>query len=118
MVLDRLQIFNMRFGHTVGDEAFRYFATFLRGQFRPTDQIFRWSGPVLVALMSRPSRLEIVHDEVARLMESRCEHTVQTASRAILLPIAARWSVFPSMAAPRLLIHKIDGFAAAKSEQE
>ena len=57
-------------------------------------------------------------DEVARLMEVRCEHTVQTASRAILLPIAARWTVFPTMAAPRLLIHKIDAFEAMKGGKE
>jgi hypothetical protein len=55
---------------------------------------------------------------VARLMEVRCEHTVQTASRTILLPIAARWTVFPSMAAPRLLIHKIDAFEAMKGGKE
>jgi diguanylate cyclase (GGDEF)-like protein len=115
VVLDRLQIFNMRFGHSVGDEVLRYFGGFLRGQFRATDQIFRWSGPTLVALLPRPVRLEIVRDEVARLMDARCEHTVQTASRAILLPIAPRWAVFPTMAAPRLLIHKIDTFAAMKA---
>jgi len=43
---------------------------------------------------------------------------VQTASRTILLPIAARWTVFPSMAAPRLLMHKIDAFAEAKAARE
>ena len=111
MALDRLQIFNMRFGHSVGDEVLRYFAGFLRGQFPVSDRIFRWSGSALMVLMPRPNRLEIVRDEVARLMDARCEHTVQTASRTILLPITARWAVFPSMAAPRLLIHKIDAFA-------
>lgn len=115
MVLDRLQIFNMRFGHSVGDEVLRYFGGFVRGQFRAIDQIFRWSGPTMVALLQRPSRLEIIREEVARLMDARCEHTVQTASRTILLPIAARWAVFPSMAAPRLLFHKIDAFAATNA---
>lgn len=118
MAVDRLQIFNMRFGHSVGDEVLRYYGEFLRGQFRPGDRIFRWSGSVLLALLPRPNRLEIVREEVARLMDIRCEHTVQTASRAILLPIAARWSVFPSMAAPRLLIHKIDAFAEMNAARE
>jgi GGDEF domain-containing protein len=114
MAVDRLQIFNMRFGHSVGDEVLRYYGEFLRGQFRPGDRIFRWSNAVLLALLPRPNRLDIVRDEVARLMDVPCEHTVQTASRTILLPIAARWTVFPSMAAPRLLAHKIDAFAEAK----
>jgi diguanylate cyclase (GGDEF)-like protein len=118
MALDRLPVFNMRFGHSVGDEVLRYYGDFLRGKFRPGDRIFRWSGVALLALLPRPNRLEIVRDEVARLMEVRCEHTVQTASRTILLPIASRWTVFPSMAAPRLLIHKIDAFAEMKAENK
>jgi diguanylate cyclase (GGDEF)-like protein len=118
MALDRLQIFNMRFGHSVGDEVIRYYAEFLSGRLRAGDRIFRWSAGALLALLPRPNRLEIVREEVARLMEVRCEHTVQTASRTILLPIAARWTVFPSMAAPRLLIHKIDAFEAMKGGKE
>ena len=118
MALDRLQIFNMRFGHSVGDEVLRYYGEFLRARLRLGDTIFRWSGAALLALMPRPNRLEIVHDELARLMDLRCEHTVQTASRTILLPIEARWTVFPSMAAPRLLIHKIDAFAERKAGKE
>jgi len=115
MTLDRLQVFNMRFGQSVGDEVIRYYAEFLRGRLRTVDRIFRWSVGSLLVLLPRPNRLEIVRDEVARLMEVRCEHTVQTASRTILLPIAARWTVFPAMAAPRLLIHKIDAFTELKT---
>jgi GGDEF domain-containing protein len=111
MALDRLQIFNMRFGHSVGDEVVRFYADFLRARLRESDRLFRWTAGALLVLLPRPNRLEIVRDEIARLMEVRCEHTMQTSSRTILLPIAARWTVFPSMAAPRLLIHKIDTFA-------
>lgn len=111
MAMDRLRVFNMRFGHSVGDEVICYYGEFLRERLRPEDRMFRWSNTALLVLLPRPNRLEIVRDEVARVMDARCEHTVQTASRTILLPIAARWTVFPSMAAPRLLIHKIDAFA-------
>jgi hypothetical protein len=78
---------------------------------------FRWSDGALVVLLPRPNRPASVRDEVARLLEVRCEHTVQTASHTILLPIDARWTVFPSMAAPRLLIHKIDAFLEMKGNQ-
>jgi len=111
MAVERLEIFNMRFGHSVGDEVLRFYGEFLRARLRPGDRIFRWSEAALLALLPRSNRLEIVRDEIARLMDTRCEHTVQTASRSVLLPITARWTVFPSMAAPRLLIHKIDAFA-------
>jgi len=115
MVLDRVPMFNARFGHSVGDEVLRYFGEFLQAQLREGDRIFRWGRATLVALLPRPNCLEIVRDEVARLMDARCEHTVQTASRTILLAIAARWTVFPSIAAPRLLIHKIDAFSGMKT---
>jgi len=96
----------------------RFYSEFLRARLRPTDRTFRWNNSTLVLLMPRPNRLEIVRDEIARLMEQRCEHTVQTPSRTILLPITARWTVFPSMAAPRLLIHKIDAFMEMKAAKE
>ena len=111
IAVERLQILNMRFGHSVGDEVLRFYGEFLQARLRPGDQIFHWTEAVLVALLPRANRLEIVRDEVARLMDARCEHTVQTASRSVLLSITARWTVFPSVAAPRLLIHKIDAFA-------
>lgn len=111
MVLDRLQTFNTRFGCTVGDEVLRYFAGFLRRQLRPADQIFRWTGPIMIGLLARPQRLEIVREEVARLMDYKYEHTVRTAARTILLPVSARWTVFPAMASPRLLGQKIETFA-------
>jgi GGDEF domain-containing protein len=86
MALDRLQVFNMRFGRSVGDEVVRYYGEFRRERLRAGDRIFRWSDGALVVLLLRPNRLEFVRDEVARLMEVRCEHTVQTASRPFCCP--------------------------------
>jgi len=34
------------------------------------------------------------------------------------LPVAARWTVLPTMAAPRLLFHKIEAFAAVPGAQD
>jgi len=118
MVLDRLQTFNTRFGYAVGDEVLRYFAGFLRRQLLPADQIFRWTGPAMIALLARPQRLEIVREEIGRLMEYKYEHTVRTVARTILLPISARWTVFPAMASPRLLSQKIEGFATSQTARD
>ncbi len=109
--IDRIQIFNARFGYEVGDEILRHIAGFLRQQLHEKDLLFRWSAPTLVALLFRPHRLERVRDEVGRIMEFKYEHTVQTSSRTVLLPISARWAVFPMMASPPLLWQKIDSFS-------
>lgn len=109
--IDRIRIFNSRFGYEVGDELLRYLAGFLRKQLPEKDLLFRWSGPTLVALLFRPHDLERVRDEIGRIMDFKHEHTVQTASRTVLLPISARWAIFPMMAPLAHLLQKVDSFA-------
>ncbi len=111
LVLDRLQTFNLRFGREVGDEVLVAFTRMIRKQLSSGDQLFRWSGPTLVALLPRQGSLERVRGDVKRIVETKLEHTIETPSRSIMLPIAARWAVFPMMAAPRLMYQKIDAFA-------
>ena len=111
MSVDRIKIYNLRFGLKVGDEVLQQFAEWVGKRLRADDRLFRWSGPSLVALLARVNRLEIVREEMQRVMDEPFEYTVQTPSRSVLLPVTARWSVFPMMASPRLLFHKIDSFA-------
>lgn len=112
VVLDRLLATNLRFGNEVGDKVLSEFVRSLQRELHTEDRLFRWSGISVLALMLRPTGLEGVRNEIARIMETKLEHVVQTASRTILLPLAARWTVFPLMAAPRLIYHKLDAFAA------
>ena len=118
MVVDRIQTYNVTFGFEVGDQVLRNFAGFVRRQLRDGEQAFRWTGPAVVVLVSRPNRIETVRDEIAALMEHKFEHTVRTPTRSIHLPVATRWTVLPMMAAPRLLIHKIDSFIAGPNPQD
>jgi GGDEF domain-containing protein len=113
LALDRLQTVNLRFGREAGDEVLVEFSRMVRKQLPPEDRLFRWSGAALLALLPRTGSLERVRSEIGRIMEIKLEHTIQTPSRSILLPIGARWTVFPMMAAPRLMYQKIDAFAAA-----
>jgi GGDEF domain-containing protein len=112
LVLDRLQALNMRFGRTVGDEVLIEFARTIAKRLFPKDQLFRWSGPVLMALLPRPGTIEQVRKEIAQIVETKLEHTIKTPTRSILIPIGARWAVFPMMAAPGLIYQRIDPFAA------
>jgi diguanylate cyclase (GGDEF)-like protein len=113
LVLDRLHTLNVRFGRQVGDEVLQAFANIVRKQLSPSDVLFRWSGPTLVAMLLRPGALSDVRCEVARVVDTKMEHTIVTSSRSLLLPISARWSVFPAMAAPRILYQRIDTFSNA-----
>jgi len=108
--VDRIAIYNIRFGQKVGDDVLLHFGEWVARRLRPEDRLFRWSGPALVVLLPRVNRIEIVREEMARVMDAPFEYTVQMASRGVLLPVTARWSVFPMMASARLLFHKIDSF--------
>ena len=110
MALDRIKIYNLRFGPKVGDEVMHHFAKRIGQRLRPEDRLFKWSGPILVALLPRTTRLEIVREELERAIAAPFEYEVQTASRGVLLPVSSRWALFPMMASPRLLFQKIDSF--------
>jgi GGDEF domain-containing protein len=115
-VLDRMQTLNARFGSAVGDEVLRYFTGFLQRSLS-SDRVFRWSATALLAVLSRTTRLEFVRSEIGRMMDPTYEHTIQLAARTIVLPITARWTVIPPMAAPRLLVQKIDAFIATPASR-
>lgn len=113
LVLDRLQILNARFGREVGDEILSAFTRMVRRQLAPGDRLFRWAGAALLALLPRPASIDAVRMELARVMATKLEHIIQTPSRSLMVPISARWTLFPIMAATRLTCQKIDTFAAA-----
>ncbi len=118
MVVDRLQALNVRFGREVGDAVLASFARMVRGYLTQDDQLFRWSGPALLAILPRRSSIERVRLEIARIAETRLEHNIETPSRSIMLPISARCSLFPMAAAPRLMFQKIDAFAAGPVQRD
>lgn len=113
MVLDRLQLLNARFGRQAGDEILVAFTRMVQSHLSADDRLFRWDGPVLLALLRRPGSPEQVRREIEEAMESRLEHTIQTESRSVLIPLTARWSLFPMTAEPGLMFQKIDDFAAS-----
>lgn len=117
-VVNRIQILNTRFGFEVGDEILRYFAGFMKSRLQPTDVLFRWSGPIMIAILFRQESLTRVRNEISQNMEARYQHTIQTATRTVLLPISTRWTVFPMMASARLLIQKIDGFGSFENPRD
>ncbi len=118
MVLDRLAAYNLRFGRAIGDQVLRTFADFLARRADPEDRLFRWSGPTLVGLIVRPGGIDKVRADVHGMLRERLEQKVHTEIRSFVLPITARWAVFPMMASPRLLIRKIDSFASFVAERD
>ncbi len=111
MVINRVETLNRSFGEQFGDVLLQRFAEFVQQQLLAVDQLFRWSGPTVVALIRRRTTLDAVRGAIDTALAPKLEHTVNTVTREVQLPISARWTVLPLMASPRLLFHKIDSFA-------
>jgi GGDEF domain-containing protein len=106
LLLDRVKLYNRRYGREVGDKTMRFFADFVKRSFECKGSLFRWTGPALVML--RRGVVEKVQPEVRRILESRLQYDCETESRHLLLSIDSTWWVLPMMVDPRMLVNKID----------
>lgn len=73
---------------------------------------------MLLAVLTRQGAIERVRSEIGRIVETKVEHTIETGSRSILIPIAPRWAVFPMSAAPRLLCQRVDTFSSVGAARD
>ncbi len=118
MVIDRLQAVNAALGSEAGDQLLRYFSGYVARGLTSGDQLFRWTGASLLALVLRPAKIETLREEIRYLLDQKLEYTVRTATRSVRLPVTARWTLFPMMASSRLLIQKIDTFASLQPARD
>ena len=108
MVINQAETLSLSVGRQFGDLVLQRFADMVRQQLPAVDGLFRWTGPSLVALIRRRSAADV---RVAIEPVLRQRVTVRNANPDLLVPISCRWTVLPLMASPRLLFHKMDGFA-------
>src|ERR1035441_3551385 len=114
IIIDRIAVYNVRFGRAVGDKVLQFFVDYLVQSLPFEESPFRWSGPAV--LMLRPDTAELAAPLIRRVLEQRIQYEVELSERTILLPIAARWEVVPLMADPRLGVNKIDSIVAFQGE--
>jgi GGDEF domain-containing protein len=110
IIIDRIGVYNVRFGRAVGDKVLQFFVDYLVQSLPSEASPFRWSGPAV--LMLRPGTAEQAAPTIRRVLEQRIEYEVELAARTILLPIAARWEGVPLMSDARLVVNKIDSVVA------
>ncbi|MGD1073181.1 MAG: diguanylate cyclase [Bryobacteraceae bacterium] len=108
MVINQIQTMIGTFGQEFGDLILQRFAAFVRQKLPAVDQLFRWSGPTVVALVRRRSVLD-ARGTIEALLVQRL--TIRTGTPDVQIPISSRWTVVPLTASPRLLFQKMDSFA-------
>jgi len=111
LLLDRLKLYNQRYGREVGDKTLRFFSDFLRHTMEGQASLYRWTGPSLLLICAGPA--DKVQPEMRKFLEPRLHFECESGSRHILLSVDAVWNVLPMMVDPRLLINRIDAFSSA-----
>jgi len=109
IVINQLQTANRNFGPEFGDLMVQRYTAFLSQRLAAVDQVYRWNGAALVALVRRTKTLDAVRLELAHPLTQRV--AMRVPGSEALVPISARWTVLPLMVSPRLLFRKLDSFA-------
>jgi len=113
-VISRVQAVNARFGYAVGDKVLAACAEHFRNSLLANDQLCRWQGPALIAVLTRAERIDEVRAEIRRFADSKLEKAVDIGCRSILIPLSANWSVLPIAPPMEALLKKLEAFAAAQ----
>jgi len=114
MVVNRVEPIAARFGKEAGERMLGQFQEYVESQFEKTDLLFRWSGPVFVAIMERPQTFDQVRTFVKRMFEAPINETIDVNGRSVFVPISAAWSVFMICATPETTEKQIQKFVAAQ----
>ena len=112
LVINRLSTVNSRFGYEAGDAYLLEASQMVAQKLLHQDQLFRWSGPALLAVIAREGSAEIVHAEAARIANPRQDCTVALGGRSILIPVSFSSLCLPlwEFADLDALFEKIDTF--------
>jgi GGDEF domain-containing protein len=117
-VCSRVQAVNARFGYTVGDRMLGAFAEHFKKGLSARDQLFRWQGPALVALLERAERIERVRTEIRQFADVKFDKTTEVGQRTVLIPISASWSIFALAPPLETFMTQLEAFAAAQAPRD
>jgi GGDEF domain-containing protein len=118
MTVNRIQPINARFGRDAGDWMLLRFKEHVQSLLHASDQLFRWTGPAIVAILERPEGFDYVRAAARRMLETRIEITYQANGRSVLIPVSAAWSVFMLTSTPEEINTQIETFIAGQGYRD
>jgi GGDEF domain-containing protein len=113
---ERLETINMRFGFTAGDQVLRTLSGHVAKSLAPTDRLFRWRGPCLMALIRRDAPEALVAAELSRTAQAKLEHAITMGGRDAMMSVSTTWSLFPLRTATGIddVLRQMNTFAAGR----
>jgi GGDEF domain-containing protein len=93
----RVNLINSRFGEEIGNEIILYCSQHIATSLiRPSDSLFRWSGPAFVAILERDESPQAVAGEVRRVVSVPLSRFFDNSSRTMYLPIRLTAETLPA----------------------
>jgi GGDEF domain-containing protein len=117
-VCSRVQAVKARLGYAVGDRILAALAEHFRKSLSAHDQVYRWQGPTVVALIERAESIDRIRAEIRIFADARLERTMEVGQRTVLVPISAAWVVFPVEPPLEVFLKQVDLFTAAQLPRE
>jgi len=114
MVVNRVQSINTRFGRDAGDRMQLRFKEHVESHLFASDQLFRWTGSAIVAILERPEPADRVRETIRRIIDARVEETYRVSGRSVLIPISAAWSVIALTSPVDATEKQIEAFIATQ----
>jgi len=95
-VVERVDMFNDRYGYAVGDQILQLFTQKVTSTLTPEDRMFRWRGNVFVAVIQRNGTIEKLRSDLLRSTNAlRSEHVISLKNRSVMLPVSAVSTLIP-----------------------
>jgi len=113
-VITRVPALVRRFGPEAGDRALAMAAEHFRKALVPHDLLYRWDGPVLLAILPRAERIDLVRSMARRFASEKLDVPVEVGQHKLLFPVSASWAVFQFLPPVEDLIRVVDAFVAVQ----
>jgi GGDEF domain-containing protein len=115
--VQRMELTNMRYGHKFGDEILAACGLHIASHLKPTDRLFRWTGPAFLAILKRSDSQSAIQSEMGRIAGSpKLTREVEAGGRSMILSIglASLTLAAAELSGPEVIL-RLDQFAARDS---
>jgi len=115
--LEYLETINQKFGFRTGDELLSQLSQHVGQHMAASDQLFRWRGPSVAALVKRTLAETFVATEMSRVVPARLESATIVGDREAMVRVSTSWTLIrlQDMGTPDDAIAKMNEFAGNRT---
>lgn len=118
LTLKRLKQVNSRCGHGVGDSLLAKLSAYVRSGASLEEGPYRWSGPALMAIITRNVSFDRIRHEIGRLVADMPEYEIAVGGQMATILASVGWAVFPVTLAVDKLVREMDEFVVSQSSED